>query len=195
MWLEGSSVFDRAADDDKPGMSVEDRAFVELMDKEMVKNEEGNWIAPLPFQTNRRKVPNNRSQALSRAKMLDHNLQKDSKKREDFVSFMKDIFDHGYAELAPPLSPEDECWYLPTFGIYHPRKPDQLRAVFDSSAKFDGVSLNDVLLAGPDLTNSLLGILIRFRKDKVAIVADIEKMLYSFFVQENYRKLPSFLLV
>ena len=192
LWLEkndnlGSSVFHRAADDDKPGMSVEDRAFVKLMEEEMVKNEKGNWIAPLPFRSNRRKLPNNRSQALNRAKMLDRNLQKDSKKRKDFVSFMKDIFDRGYAELAPPLRPEDECWYLPTFGIYHPRKPDQLRAVFDSSAKFDGVSLNDVLLAGPDLTNSLLGILIRFRKDKVAIVADIEKMFYSFFVQENHR--------
>lgn len=35
--------------------------------------------------------------------------------------------------------------------------------VFDSSAKFQGVSLNDVLLICDNINNSLLGVLIRFR--------------------------------
>jgi hypothetical protein len=47
----------------------------------------------------------------------------------------------GAAEIAPKDIP-GECWYLPLFGVYHPRKPDQIRGVFDSSAIFEGVSLN-----------------------------------------------------
>ncbi len=58
--------------------------------------------------------------------------------------------------------------------MYHPRKPDRICVVFDSSASYEGVSLNDILLTGPDLNNSLLGVLMRFRKDQVAITADIE---------------------
>ena len=48
--------------------------------------------------------------------------------------------------------------------------------VFDSSAQYDGVSLNNVLLTGPDLNNTLLGVLIRFRREAIAFIADIEQM-------------------
>lgn len=67
---------------------------------------------------------------------------------------------------------------------YHPKKPTQIRVVFDSSAKYDNVSLNDVLMNGPDLINSLHGVLLRFRKDLVAITADIQQMFYCFVVSE-----------
>ncbi len=53
-------------------------------------------------------------------------------------------------------------WYLPTFGGLHPQKPNQIRVVFDSSACYSGISLNDVLLRGPDLNNSLVGVLLCF---------------------------------
>lgn len=36
--------------------------------------------------------------------------------------------------------------------------------------------INDQLLQGPDLTNNLLGVLLRFRQDRIAVTADIEKM-------------------
>ena len=85
------------------------------------------------------------------------------------------------------MQPNNECWYLPIFGVYNPKKPEQIRGVFDASAKFDGVSLNDVLMTGPDLTNNLLGILLRFRKEAIAATGDIEQMFYCFNVDENHR--------
>ena len=99
---------------------------------------------------------------------------------------MQTCLDKGHAELAPELTEQEEAWYLPLFGVYHPRK-EKLRVVFDSSVQCQGLSLNNVLLTGPDLTNSLLGILMKFRREKVAIVADIEQMFYSFYVPESDR--------
>lgn len=93
--------------------------------------------------------------------------------KADFVAFMQNIFDRDHAELAPPRKDGDECWYLPVFGVYHPQKPDKIRVVFDSSAQHRGISLNNVLLTGPHLNNSLLGVLLRFRREAVA---DIEQM-------------------
>lgn len=65
--------------------------------------------------------------------------------------------------------------------------------VFDSSAQFDGVSLSDILLSGPDLNNTLLGVLLCFRKEPFAITADVEQMFYCFVVQEDHRDYLCFL--
>ena len=82
---------------------------------------------------------------------------------------------------------EGRIWYLPHFGVYHPRKPDQIRVVFDSSAEFQGVSLNKELLPGPDLMNSLVGVLIRFRQENVAAMCDIEQMFTRFTWLQSIR--------
>ena len=50
-----------------------------------------------------------------------------------------------------------------------------------------------MLLPGRDLTNSLLGILIRFHQDPVALMADIEQMFHSFLVRKEHRNLLRFL--
>lgn len=106
---------------------------------------------------------------------------------------MGKILDNNHAEVAPELSDEEECWYLPLFGVNHPKKPDQIRGVVDSSAKFKGGSLNDVLLSGPDLSNNLLGVLIRFRKEMVAVTADAQHMFHCFLVREDHRNFLRFL--
>ena len=137
------------------------------MDREFQKNEDNSWISPLPFHPNRPHLPNNREQAAARAKLLDRSLKKNPSKREHFVEFMKIIFDNDHADLAPDLKEGEECWYLPIFGVYHPKKPDQIRAVFNSSAQYKGVSLNNVLLTGPDLTNNLLGYLFALERNKL----------------------------
>ena len=48
--------------------------------------------------------------------------------------------------------------------------------VFDGADRFGGLWLNDHLLQGPDLTNGLLGVLLRFRRGKIAFSADIKAM-------------------
>ncbi|XP_062581170.1 uncharacterized protein LOC134242973 [Saccostrea cucullata] len=58
------------------------------------------------------------------------------------------------------------------FAVFHPKKPESIRVVFDSSAKYQDVSLNSVLLQGPDLLNSLVGILLRFCMEKRELLVD-----------------------
>lgn len=54
----------------------------------------------------------------------------------------------------------------------------QSRVVFDCAAKFVETSLNDNLLQGPDLINNLVGVLLRFRQDCIALIADIKGMFH-----------------
>ena len=45
-----------------------------------------------------------------------------------------------------------------------------MRIVFDCSARCNGVSLNDVIHAGPKLQRELFDVLIRFLRNPVALV-------------------------
>lgn len=47
------------------------------------------------------------------------------------------------------------------------------------------VSLNTELLQGPDLTNSLVGVLLRFRQEPIAMTADIKSMFYQVRVPRS----------
>ena len=86
-----------------------------------------------------------------------------------------------------------KVWYIPHHGVTHPAKPGKVRVVFDCSAEFGGTSLNKQLITGPDLTNQLVGVLIRFREEHIAYMADIEFMFYLVRVPENQRSLLRFL--
>lgn len=185
-------VFVQTPDDDRPGPSQDDIEFLTMMDKAFCKGNDGRWVAPLPFRSPRPRLPNNRADAMRRARSLHSSLGKNPVKKQLMVEFMAKLFQNGHAEIAPPLSGE-ECWYLPVFGVMHPKKPNQIRAVFDSSAEFQGLSLNSVLLSGPDLTNNLVGVLLRFRRELIPAIADIEQMFYCFRVDEKHRNFLRFL--
>ena len=58
--------------------------------------------------------------------------------------------------------------------MYHPAKLGKIRVVFDCSSEYLGYALNKQLIPGPDLTNQIVGVLIRFREEQVAFIGDTE---------------------
>ena len=92
---------------------------------------------------------------------------------------MADIIDKDYSRKVPAdFQRSSVKWYIPHHGVYHPHKPGKESVVFDCSAKYTGMSFNDQLLKGPYLTNSLFGVLSRFRQERIARMAAIEAMFY-----------------
>ena len=58
-------------------------------------------------------------------------------------------------------------WYIPYHVVYHPKKPQQIRVVFDCSTCYKGHSLNNHLFQVPYLINGPVGILLLFRKETI----------------------------
>lgn len=188
----GKSVFCYSENDEALAPSLEDRAFLQIVGKEFYQDDSNSWVAPLPFRSPRCRLPNNRELAVSRLNSLCYMLRKHPEIKEHFMEFMQKLFDRGHAELAPSLRAGEECWYLLFFSVYHPQQPGNIRVVFDSSAKHHGVSLNDVLLTGQNMNNSLVGVLLHFREESVAVTADIEQMFHCFLSTCGQQELPSF---
>jgi hypothetical protein len=192
----GRNIFRSSPLDNEVSLSIEDRKFLEIMEKKIHRNGTGHWEMPLPFRQTDTVLPNNRSQAVHRLNGLIKTLKRKPQMEKDYLKFMESMISKGHAALVPQEEKKDQSgrvWYLPHFGVYHPKKPTKVRVVFDASAEFDGVSLNKVLLPGPDLMNSLLGVLIRFRRERVGVMCDIEQMFYSFYVSPEHRDYLRFL--
>ena len=175
--------------------SQEDRRFLSLVSN-AIHYTDGHYEIPLPFRQQTVELPNNREQANKRALWQRKKMLQNDQYRSDYTAFINDMVDKGYAEKVPQESlktAQDKAWYIPPHGVYHPKKPQKIRVVFDCSAKFRGTSLNDQLLQGPDLTNSLFGVLTRFRQEPVAFMGDIEAMFYQVRVPVYQRDFLRFL--
>ncbi|KAI4874451.1 hypothetical protein NFI96_005580 [Prochilodus magdalenae] len=164
----GNDLFQTTKDDDTQAPSIEDLQFLCIMDNGVYKDKGNNWVAPLPFRAHRPRLPDNRAQALERLSSLQRSFKRKPEMKEQFVTFMGRTFQNGHAEEAPPLKPEEE-----------------------HCAQLKGLSLNRVLLTGPDLNNSLIGVLLRFRKEQIAFSVDIQQMFHCFKVKPEDRNFLS----
>ena len=176
-------------------MSQQDKRFLSVLSQNICfKN--GHYEMPLPFKGDDPHLPDNKAMVLDRLKSLKRRLAREDTFRQHYSEFMQELLRNGHAEKVPEseITTEDgRVWYIPHHGVYHAQKPDKIRVVFDCSAQFKGVCLNNFLLQGPDLTNKLVGVLCRFRKEPIAIMCDVEKMFYQFLVSKQHQDYLRFL--
>lgn len=133
--------------------------------------------------------------ALRRFHGTERRLSRDVKLREQYVAFMEEYIqlDHMRKIEGEPGT-EKRC-FLP----HHPvikeaSTTTKVRVVFDASCKTStGLSLNDVLLAGPVIQQDLRAIIIRCCTMQILLVADAEKMFRQIFVHRIDRPFQSIL--
>ena len=187
--------FNDSAFSSKTSMSQEDHRALDVMNKS-IKLEQGHYEMALPWRQQPPELPNNKSLAEHRLKLLKRRLTKDPLLHGKYTEFMDDLLRKGYAKRVHTAQVEQlstPVWYLPHHPVFHPQKPDKVRVVFDCSAKHRGTSLNDQLLQGPDLTNTLVGVLTRFREESVALMSDVEAMFHQVKVRPDDRNALRFL--
>ncbi len=179
--------------EEKREMSVEDKTFMSIVTSS-VELKNGHYHLPLPFRDKEAILPNNYEMAAQRTLNLAKRFKKDPAYANEYRAFMEDVLRNKYAEKVPQEQLQrcdDRVWYIPHHGVFHKQKA-KLRVVFDCSCSYKGESLNSKLLQGPDLTNPLLGVLLRFRHERIAIMADIEAMYYQVQVQNHHRDFLDF---
>ncbi|KAJ8356219.1 hypothetical protein SKAU_G00190130 [Synaphobranchus kaupii] len=164
-----NSDFSERSCEDKTEMSQEDRKFLQSVEQS-AQLINGHYYISLPFKTKSVKMPNNRTVAEQRATKLKKKLIKNPEFQTDYNAFMQDVISKDYAakvSIENLWCKDGEVWYIPYHGVYHPKKK-KIRVVFDCTATYQGVSLNNQLLQGPDLTNTLVGVLTRRRLERRA---------------------------
>ncbi|XP_062704139.1 uncharacterized protein LOC134286530 [Aedes albopictus] len=142
-------------------------------------------------------LPDNYSMALRRLECLEKRMDRNPDLREALQRQLEDYQLKGYAHRATEaeLASADirRVWYLPLGAVVNPRKPGKIRMIWDARAAINGISLNSVLLKGPDQLTSLPGVLVRFRQFKVGVSSDIREMFHQIFIRKEDRHSQRFL--
>ena len=158
--------------------SVEDHRAENILQRS-TKLVEGHYETELLWKSDCPQLPNNRTVAEKRLKSLKKRFNNSPELETKYRKVMEEYIEKGFARKLTEKEAETttkKTNYLPHHHVVNRNKPGKVRVVFDAAAKFEDTSLNQNLLQGPDYTNSLVGVMIRFREDSVALVADIEGM-------------------
>lgn len=179
-------TFETRFDDEQPGMSVDDKRFIDIMQDGVRLTNDKHIELPLPIKE--KLLPDNKTAVFQRTHSTLEKIKKDQDRVSAVTDIMKKNINCKYVEKVPlglkePIS--GQKWYLPIFCVEHKKKLKP-RLVFDASARYKGVSLNDALYQGPDLNNTLRGVLLRFREHPIAFSADIQDMFSNFKVNEGH---------
>ncbi|KRX90918.1 hypothetical protein T4E_8761, partial [Trichinella pseudospiralis] len=121
------------------------------------------------------RLPENSTLAERRLRSVERNLRKDPAKQREYTAVIEEYLRNGWAKVVTTQNGQPgNSRYLPHHALYMIADGQtKCRIVFDGSAKYAGVSLNDQLEMGPNL---MVSILLRFRQYRIAVQTDIAKM-------------------
>ena len=139
---------------------------------------DGRYELEVPWKHKRPVLPDYYTVALKRLENTKLKLLRNPEMARDYQAMITSYLQQGYIQKFP----DDEMkqvpgWLLPHPPVFRPeRQTTKTRIVFDASAKHKGVSLNKEILAGPELQNDLMDILLWFRQHSIALVANMSQM-------------------
>ena len=138
---------------------------------------DGHYEIGLLWATEKTQLPDNYIMAKGWLDSLGKRLKANPKVKEKYRDKVNAMLKEGHAVEVHDRSlgaVPGRTFYIP----HHNIASSKFRIVMDCAATYKGVSLNSVLLQGPDNFNSLLGVLLRFRFYPVAVVADIKNIFF-----------------
>ncbi|XP_055632587.1 uncharacterized protein LOC129773061 [Toxorhynchites rutilus septentrionalis] len=162
----------------KTALSAEEAACEKWFKTTTFRDYTGRFIVTLPKRQELiHKLGDSRATAIKRFLGMEKRLQANAELQTMYGDFIDE-----YQQMGHMVEVEEDTgeyvYYLPHHAVIKPdSSTTKLRVVFDASCSTStGVSLNDILMVGPVVQNSLLTIIMRFRLHRYAVVADIAKM-------------------
>ncbi|XP_036340349.1 uncharacterized protein LOC118749656 [Rhagoletis pomonella] len=145
------------------------------------RNSEGRYVVHLPFRSTLASLGDSHTYALQQFLRIEKILASNEDLRSKYVDFMREY--SALAHMEPVTTHPSTAYYIPHYAVL-----GKFRGVFNASARTSsGVSLNDIQMVGPQIQEPLLNILFRFRRHRVALTADIEKIFRQVLVTAPHR--------
>ena len=156
---------------------------------------DGRYEVGIPWVDDQPPLYSNRAGAEGRLLSLENQLKRRPDVAEKYCQVIEANVAKGYVRKVEPDEVDDGAsWYLPHFPVVREDKQTtKVRIVYDSAARYEGISLNDTMLPGPKLQQDIFDVLLRFLKNPVALVADLTEMFSQVVMAKQDRRYHRFL--
>ncbi|XP_026753813.2 uncharacterized protein LOC113514028 [Galleria mellonella] len=161
-------------------LTEEESRCEQIYEKTCTRDKDGRYIVSLPFREIDPPCQYGSSRDVAKERLLQ--LEKRFVKNPDFMLQYSNVLkDYLNLDFMEEIVDEHErqkptAVYIPHHAVVNPKKTT-VRVVMDASCKYkNGASLNDSLMVGPRLQPDLRHIILRWRRHKICLVADITKM-------------------
>lgn len=158
---------------------------------------ESHWDTKYPWIEDPTSLPNNRSGVEATFLRTEKQLKKEPEWKVGYTAQVHEMVERGAAKKLTKDTLTN--WTGPVWYVSHLVAPNPhstttpVRLVWNSSQKFRGTSMNDLLLKGPDVLNPIRAVLLRFRRGVHAALGDIKKMYNSVWLEDLEVHLHRFL--
>ncbi|XP_047025541.1 uncharacterized protein LOC124634161 [Helicoverpa zea] len=158
-------------------LSPEDTACENHFLNNTFRLDNGRFCVRLPLKESPDCLGDSYSQAKKRLLNLEKRFRKNPTLKSQYVEFIREYSELGHLSVSP-ISIPNPSYFLSHHAVFkEDSESTKIRVVFDGSAPTaSGYSLNDILMVGPNLQNSLFSILVRSRQYKYLLTGDIAKM-------------------
>ena len=165
---------------------------------ESVTYANGRYQVSLPWKTEEHKgrLLDNYSHVEKRFKSLKRKLDVNMSLKESYNNYLTELEGKGIIEEVQPDDPAPEVvHYLPHRPVIRDEsQTTKVRPVFDASARGEnGVSLNDCMEVGQNLTPDLIQVLLRFRRWKYGLCGDVQRAFLQIELKPSDRDVQRFL--
>ncbi|XP_068723692.1 uncharacterized protein [Montipora capricornis] len=147
------------------------------------------WLIPYPWKRDPSTLLNNRLQAEKKLEATKHRLAKNPEHAKAYDKQMTELTEMNFARKLTKeqmMAHKGPIHYISHHEVVRPKKKTTpIHIVFNSSGSYQGHHLNDYWIKGPDLLNSLFGVILRFRENEVAVTGDISKMYHRVLIPER----------
>lgn len=167
-------------------LTVEEQRCEKHFAEHTYRDESGKFVVRLPFLHDPDQLGDSRQIAEKRFHHIERRLDRNPQLKNEYHAFIRKYIDLGHMSLVDDTIPTKKSVFLTHHCVVKTTSSTtKYRVVVDASAKTtSGLSLNDVLMCGPVIQDSLVNILIRFRYPPIVLAGDAKQMYRMVWLNE-----------
>ena len=189
------------APDVPPDLTADEQFALDTMKstRRLIKDVNGNerYEIGIPWKQNCPSFPRSNYYLIKkRSEVMQKSMLKSPEHKEQFRNILQQWEEAGYAVRVKNFDPNTypPHNFLNLFPVIREtRTTSKMRIVSDASLKFQGGSLNDQILKGPNFMCKVSDVICRMRKERIALVSDIKEMFLQVKLIEQDQNYHMFL--